>query len=304
MKKVLFVFISLILFIPIFVFFGSKIEKTIIYYKGQVLGVKASYKKLEQQYNALRTNTKNLKQVTVVANSKNSNNNAVADAINNAVKNIDGSSSVYFKNLTTGESVVVNGDQTYYMASLYKVILTLFILDKVEQGETTFDATVTTDASNSATLATALDKIITESNNEYAQSLAESYGWDTIESTMSGKLGMSFHFDKNLSTTVTDMGALFEDITLSLRVNDTESKYLLTLLGDQTKLSKLPKYLPKNILSHNKTGEYEDYSHDAAIFYTPKANYILIAMTKSQDTENSNEQMAQMSLAIYKALNE
>ncbi len=294
MKKVFFGFLAIAIVIPIVVFFGAKIEKTITYYKNQAQDIQTNYKNLKVKYETLQKDTKNLKNIAIITNKKDSKNAEVADAINNTVKKIDGTISVYYKNLTTGESVITNGDQTYYMASLYKVILTLFILDKVQQGETRL----------TEELANALDKIITESNNEYAEGLAESYGWETIESTMSAKLGISFHFDKNLSTTVPDMGALFEDIALSLSVNDEESKYLLDLLGGQTRLSKLPKYLPKNILSHNKTGEYEEYSHDAAIFYTPKANYILVFMSKTKNPGVTNEQMAKMSKEIYEALNE
>lgn len=304
MKKAFFVFLILLLLIPLFIFFSAKIEQTITNYKNQMLGVQTNYKKLQEQYSSLQKNTKNLKQVIVITNSKNSKNVAIADTIDASVKKIDGTASVYFKNLTTNESVIVNGDQTYYMASLYKVILTLFILDKVQLGQTTLDTKIKLDGSNSATLAVALDKIITESNNEYAQNLAESYGWETIEKTMSEKLGISFHFDKNLSTTATNIGVLFEDIALSLSVNEKESKYLLNLLGGQTKLSKLPKYLPKNVLSHNKTGEYKEYSHDAGIFYTPKANYVLVFMSKTKDPNETNETMAKMSKEIYEALNE
>lgn len=303
MKKGFYVFLILILLIPTIIFFWAKIEKTITNYKNQTLGIQTNYNQLQKEYKTLRENTKNLKQVTVVTNSKDSKNTAVADTVDKGIKIIDGAISVYYKNLTTNESVVINGDQTYYMASLYKVILTLFILDKVQAKETTLDEKISLNGSTSATLATALDKIITESNNEYAQNLAENYGWETIETAMSEKLGLSFHFDKNLSTTVINIGTLFEDIALSLTVKDSESKYLLHLLGDQTKLSKLPKYLPKNVLSHNKTGEYEEYSHDAGIFYTPKANYILVVMTKTKNPGDTNEEMAKMSKEIYEALN-
>lgn len=303
MKKVFFVFLGLVLLIPVVIFFWATIEKTINYYKNQVRGAQTSYKKLQSQYETLQKSTKNLKKVTVVTNTKDSKNIAIADIIDKNVNKIDGTISVYYKNLTTNESVVINGEQTYYMASLYKVILTLFILDKVQTGETALDEKIILNGSTSATLKTALDKIITESNNEYAQNLAESYGWEEIEGAMSEKLGLSFHFDKNLSTTVIDIGTLFEDIALSLTVKDSESKYLLDLLGDQTKLSKLPKYLPKNVLSHNKTGEYEEYSHDAGIFYTPKANYILVFMSKTKDQSGTNEEMAKMSKEIYEALN-
>ncbi|GEM_PF-4900891 len=268
--------------------------------KREIFGMRASYNKLKQEYDTLWEKTKKLKQVTVITNKKNSKNGEVAEIIDTFAKKVDGDISMYFKNLATEESVVVDGETKYYMASLYKVILTLFLLDEIEKGNTTLATPIGT---GSATLGEALNKIITESNNEYAQFLAEEYGWITIENAMSKKLGISFSFDKDLSTTVKDIGFLFEDIALSLRVQDSESNYLLDLLKNQQSLSKLPKYLPKNVLSHNKTGEYNEFSHDAGIFYTPKANYILVFMSKTQTPDATNESMANMSKEIYETLN-
>ena len=75
-------------------------------------------------------------------------------------------------------------------------------------------------------------------------------------------------------------------------------------MNNQTHLNKLPKYLPKNIITHNKTGEFEDYSHDVGIFYTPKANYVLIFMSKTPSPGTTDEEMAQMSKDIFNALND
>jgi len=186
------------------------------------------------------------------------------------------------------------------MASLYKVILTIYILDQIKQGNITMETQV---GSPPIPLADALTKIITESNNEYAVSLAQKFGWSNINAAMESKLGIDFNFGSKLETNVKNIGALFEDIALSLRLSDTDSSYLLQLLGDQKRLSKLPKYLPKNILSHNKTGELDGYSHDAAIFYTPKENYILVFMSNTKNPGQTNETMAQMSKRLYQAIN-
>jgi len=224
----------------------------------------------------------------------------VSEIMTSYSQNVDGQISMYFKNLSTSESVSLNGQQKYYMASLYKVILTLYILDEVKNGKATLTDKV---PGSSITIEQALEKIVTESNNEYAQALAEQYGWKNIEAAMKPQLGIEFSFGADLSTTVESMGMLFEKIALALNIKDDESDYLLNLLKDQQKVSKLPKYLPKNIYSHNKTGEFESYSHDAGIFYTPRANYILIFMSKSTNPAHTNEMMAQMSKEIYEVFN-
>lgn len=212
---------------------------------------------------------------------------------------VDGEVSVFYQNLNNNESFSRNGQKDYYMASLYKIIITLYVLEREKGGELSLIEKV---GSPSATLDVALTKIITESNNEYALALATKYGWDEIEKYIEDRFDIDFSFKDELTTNVTTMGNLFQIISEAVTLSDTESKYLLQLLNHQTRLTKLPKYLPKNIYSHNKTGEFEQYSHDAGLFYTPKANYILIFMSKSKKPEATNEQMALMSRDIYQIL--
>lgn len=272
----------------------------LIQYKQTVLGIASNYLTLQKQYEDYYEQTKNLKQVIILAKNKESNINRIEDAVNNYTKNIEGDISIYYKNLTTNESLVLNPDQKYYMASLYKVILTAFILHEVENGKTTLSAKIGT---SSATLKDGLAQIITESNNEYAQAIANEYGWRKIEKQMKDKFGIEFSFTEKLEISIRNVGILFEDIALALNLPQSESNHLLTLLENQKRRSKLPKYLPANIYSHNKTGEFGDYSHDAGIFYTPKANYILVFMSKAQNPSATNEQMALMSKEIYELLN-
>lgn len=269
-------------------------------YKKTVLGVTSNYLALQKQYDSMQEKTKNLKKIIISSKDENSKTIKIGDIIQQYVKKTNGDISIYYKNLTTEEEVVINGDEKYYMASLYKVILTLFILDKIINKELSLSDTI---GDPKITVEKALDKIITESNNEYANLLAEEYGWQEIAKNMKGKLGIEFTFNEKLEISAKNVGFLFEDILMALKIPDLESGYILKLLGNQKKLSKLPKYLPSNIYSHNKTGEFEEYSHDAGIFYTPKANYILVFMSRTQNPGITNEEMALMSKDIYESLN-
>src|SRR5258708_31482568 len=261
----------------------------------------SDYIALQKSYNLYVEKTKNTKQLIIVANTNESKNIAIGNTLYKYANLVQGDISIYYKNLTTGESVIIDGDKEYYMASLYKVILTIFILDQIKNGHLKL-----TDAVGipPITVQQALTKIISESNNEYAQSLASQYGWVNIESAMKQELGIDFSFNSDLQTNVKNMGALFEEIALSLRLSDIESAYLLQLLHEQQKTTKLPKYLPPYIYSHNKTGEFNDYSHDAGIFYTAKANYILIFMSKTVNVSGTNEKMAKMAKDVFDSLNE
>lgn len=269
-------------------------------YKKDVFGARTDYANLQNQFDDYVSRAKNLRQLVISPKNSDSEHIQIADKIYDYAKKVNGDLSIYYKNLTTEETIFIDGDKKYYMASLYKVILTLYLLDKVKNGQLSLNQKVGT---TSATLEFALDKIITESNNDYAQTLAKQYGWTNIEEEMKKKLGIDFSFSEGLETSVKSIGILFEDIALSLKVSRDEASFLLNLLKDQKKTSKLPKYLPPSIYSHNKTGEFEEFSHDAGIFYTPKANYILVFMSKTKVPGETNEQMALMSKEIYEILN-
>lgn len=267
-------------------------------YKRHIFGMRADYKELYDEYNSYKAKTQNVRQLAVTNNTPNSLNDRIGDIIDTYTKSIPGDVSVYYKNLMTGETVIVSGDKNYYMASLYKVILTLYMLEEIKDGKIK-----ATDMIGTITINEALNKIITESNNEYAQQLAERYGWKNIESSMKPKLGIEFSFNKDLQANVKNIGVLFEDIAISLRIPSWESDYLLNLLNNQKNTNKLPKYLPATIYTHNKTGEFGGYSHDAGIFYTPKANYVLVFMSNTNNPANTNEKMAKMSQEMYNTLN-
>lgn len=269
-------------------------------YAKELLGTKQDYMKLQAEYTQLKEKEQNLHQTVVLGTSSDEKNIAVSNIINKYTKQVDGEISMYYKNLGTEESITVDPDRKYYMASLYKVILVLYLLDKVHVGAASFSDRV---GSGSATLDFAIDKIITESNNEYAQTLARQYGWKNIEQAMKQKLGIEFSFDGDLQSSIRNVEKLFEEIAYALNISNDESEYLLKLMNNQKKTNKLPKYLPKNIYSHNKTGELEQFSHDAGIFYTPRANYILIFMSKTQRPDTTNELMAKMSKEIFDTLN-
>lgn len=275
-------------------------NKNIALFSKQVLGAKQSYIQLESDYVKLKQQTQPVGDKTATTNSTDAKSRAVETIINKYTKLAEGDISVYYKNLATNASLSVDPDKKYYMASLYKIILVLYMLDEIKNGAASLDDRVGT---SSATLELAIDKIITESNNGYAQTLAEQYGWKNIENVMKQKLGIDFSFDGNLQITIRNVGKLFEEIAYSISVSDTDSHYILNLMNNQKKINKLPKYLPKNIYAHNKTGEFEDYSHDAGIFYTPKANYILIFMSKSKNPGATDELMAKMSKETYDTLN-
>jgi beta-lactamase class A len=74
---------------------------------------------------------------------------------------------------------------------------------------------------------------------------------------------------------------------------------MISLLKRQALNEKIPKYLPKSVQIAHKTGELDDYSHDAGIIYTLNNRYIISILAKNTDREKANEDIAKLSKAIY-----
>lgn len=291
---------GILILLTVLFFYTYRKDEEVKTYKKKVLGMYFENIKLKTDFENYKDATQNLRQTKISSQDLNSKNPEIADIINNYSKKTDGDLSIYYKNLTTNEFVTVDGEKKYYMASLYKVILTIYIIDQIKENKIRLEDKI---GNPPISIEEALNRIVSESNNEYAETLGEKFGWIKIEDKMKNKLGIDFSFNTNLQANVNNIGFLFEEIALSIKISDMESKYLLKLLSEQKKISKLPKYLPKSIYSHNKTGEFENYSHDAGIFYTPKANYVLVFMSKTEIPYETDERMAQMSKEIYEKLN-
>lgn len=53
---------------------------------------------------------------------------------------------------------------------------------------------------------------------------------------------------------------------------------MLSFLKQQQRRSKIPAGVPTGVTVANKTGETDDYTHDAAIVYSKGARYIICVM--------------------------
>lgn len=80
-------------------------------------------------------------------------------------------------------------------------------------------------------------------------------------------------------TTVEDCGLLLEKIYKGKCVNPEVSRKYLDLLFNQTHINKIPAGLPPGTRCANKTGDTDEFQHDAAIVYSPGGDYILTIMS-------------------------
>lgn len=102
-------------------------------------------------------------------------------------------------------------------------------------------------------------------------------------------------------TTVEDCGLLLEKIYKGKCVNPDVSRKFLNLLLDQTHINKIPAGLPEGTKCANKTGDTDEFQHDAAIVYSPGGDYILTVMSTDCGAAITNTQ--EISAVVYDYFN-
>lgn len=100
-------------------------------------------------------------------------------------------------------------------------------------------------------------------------------------------------------TTASDIALFLEKLYNGQVINRQYSDEMLAILKNQKLNNKLPKYLPNTIQIAHKTGELGDFTHDGGIVYTPKGDYIIIILSKSDYPPGAEDRIAQVSKAVY-----
>jgi beta-lactamase class A len=81
--------------------------------------------------------------------------------------------------------------------------------------------------------------------------------------------------------------------------NAENTQKMLEFLKKQQLNDKIPADLPNNIVIAHKTGELGLFSHDAGIVYTPKGDYIIAVLSKSDTPAAAEKRIADVSKAVY-----
>ena len=221
-----------------------------------------------------------------------------------------GTSSIYFKDLTTGETFSSN-DRTYYACCMIKVPALVAVYQQIENGTIDFK-------SNQSDI----EKMIFISDNtafnhlmkkigkddglkglDLANTAARTYGMDSTVLHHGLKPGEDFFTDgeSNISS-AKDSGVLLENLYNGKVINEQRSKEMIELLKQCADTTKLVEGLPANTVIAHKSGDAEleagNYNHDGGIIYLPNRNYILSVYTK--DVTDPAAIMKEISQFVYK----
>lgn len=215
------------------------------------------------------------------------------------IPKLQGLWAVVVKDLKTGKSYAYNENELIPAASVYKLTVMWAVFEQLEKGEMKLD-----DPVGNTSIEEALRLMITISDNDSAIALAEKIGWGKIHRLMENQGIIGFDLIKENGPYTTAMGtaALLERIYKKTAVSPEASEQIQQLLFEQRLNDRIPKYLPKDIKVGHKTGEIDNFRHDAAIVLGKKGDYIFVFLSQTSNTTQAAETISTLSKKIYDAL--
>lgn len=218
--------------------------------------------------------------------------------------------SIYIKNLTTGDTILLN-DMPMKSASVMKLFILGTVYEKLEDGtlertDTVWDlmTRMICDSSNEASNRL----LLLLGDNSYEKGILQvnayirenGYGPDTHEYNGfedSAAICDSAHFNQ---ITARDCGLLLERVYRREFGSRSVCNEVEELMLKQNTRYKIPAGMPDGTLVGNKTGEMDTVENDAAIIYADDCDYILCVLSQDWDSKNDAiEHIRDVSSCVY-----
>jgi beta-lactamase class A len=147
----------------------------------------------------------------------------------------------------------------------------------------------------------AVAAMIRISDNVAANMVLDRVGSGNVNASLGG-LGMpvsGLSQDLRLPTTANEMAHLLEAIGREKAVSPKASMEMTGLLLTQTVRDRVPALLPPGTRVANKTGNWSNATHDAAIVFSPSATYVIVVLTDYGYNADGAGKIARLSRAVY-----
>ncbi len=234
--------------------------------------------------------------------------------------------SVYVKNYRNGASMGINAGGGYFPASLNKLPIAILIMEKIENGEFTFDMMLNItddDRKNSSgelyktkekqlPVRILLEKLLKDSDNTAfsvllgyinpndLKLLLDYYGIDLYANYHVKTFSLP---NSNSYISPRLMYNIFSSLYYSTVLEPTNSQYLLSLMTDTVFDIKKTAQLPANVQVSQKFGEaYSNnnkYFHSCGIMYMGKSRIFYCVMTKNASSEEAKKAVGEIVHDIY-----
>jgi len=225
--------------------------------------------------------------------------NQLSSLINFELSKLEGHYAIIIKDLSRPLEYKKNENDIFTSASIYKLAVMYKIFDMLEKKQ----LQETDEIQPSLTVANALSLSITVSDNNSALALAQTAGWEKIDSLIKSEQISGFSLNQETPTiTAKAVSTLLEKIYNNKAVSPDASIKMKQLLLAQKVNDRIPKYLPSETKVAHKTGELDFIRHDAGIVYGKKSDYIFIFLSETPAPSDATENIANLSKKIFDAL--
>jgi beta-lactamase class A len=220
----------------------------------------------------------------------------LASRLDQALLGVDGHVGLAVKDLGSGRGAVLGGQLELSAASLYKLPVLYTVFDvglKMTEGLPITDEALSYDAGTmelgageTLTVAEALERMVTLSDNASAVMLGSRVGAGRVNASIAA-LGMeTTHYSlERMTTSAVDMLRLLEVIARGKAVSPAASADMLHLLLRQRVNDRLPRLLPSNVRVAHKTGNLPGTVNDVGILYGPSSTIAVAALVSDTPDE-------------------
>lgn len=247
--------------------------------------------------------------------------NPLGEVVEKVLADSQGDYAAVVKNLKTGETYSRNENKSYETGSLYKLWVMAAAFKQIQEGILTEDEVLSdsvvnlnqefgisssdaelTDGTITLIVGDALTQMITISHNYAAMLLTDKIKLSAVSDFLklnnltSSALGNGNDLPKS---TASDISLFLEKLYRGELADPINTNKMLDILKAQTFDNGLPKYLPKETVIANKTGDIDWFKHDAGIIFTDNGDYVIVVMSESESPVGAQERIALISKAVY-----
>ncbi len=171
--------------------------------------------------------------------------------------------------------LAINSDKQYYTASLYKLLITLPLVQKVP-----FEQWQTQKLKDGSTYAKCTHLMLALSDNPCGEAIGYSVGWSKAEKSLrNAGLTRTALATSDLKTTAADMTTFLEGLAHGKWFEQKARDSIMSSMAQGKYRSGIPAGC-SGCQVYNKIGDLKGYLHDAAIVNDQSSNYVLVVLSK------------------------
>lgn len=244
--------------------------------------------------------------------------NSLEKTVKITQENTKGTYGITIKNLLTNREYFNKEHVSFDAASLYKLWVMAAVYQQIKEEKLSKDEELSGDVAElnkkfnipedaaeqtegiiTLTVEQAIFQMITISHNYAALLLTDRIGISNLNNVLKKYNLKESSVGQSPKTTAYDTALFFEKLYNGEIVDKEYSQKMIDILKQQRINDRLPLYLPKDTVVAHKTGELNNFKHDAGIVFSKSGDYVIVILSESDVPDAAADRIANLSKAIY-----